>query len=87
VTISKDELERLANTLEVPSSFLVPNRHSSGWPLFRKRAIRSARRVSGIQARLNVAVLIAQRLLDAGVDLDAPQRFPNPVTSHLTNRR
>jgi Zn-dependent peptidase ImmA (M78 family)/DNA-binding Xre family transcriptional regulator len=78
VTLTADEMERLADALEVPPGFLIQTGTPAVAPLFRKRAIRSARRVSGIQARLNVAVLIAQRLLDAGVDLDAPQRFPEP---------
>lgn len=78
VPMSADEIERLAHTLDVPSAFLEQPATPAVAPLFRKRAIRSARRVAAIQARLNFAVLIAQRLLDSGVDLDAPQRFPDP---------
>ncbi len=72
------EIAALATALQVPAEFLREPGVPAAAPLFRKRAIRSARRVAGIQARLNVAVLIAQRLLDAGVDLEAPQRFPEP---------
>lgn len=76
VALTATEIQRIAETLRVPGAFLVQPGTPAIAPLFRKRAIRSARRVSAIQARLNIAVLIAQRLLDAGVDLDAPQRFP-----------
>jgi len=72
------EVDALAAALQVPAAFLREPGVPAAVPLFRKRAIRSARRVSAIQGRLNVAVLIAQRLLDAGVDLEAPQRFPDP---------
>ena len=78
VTLTTTEVDRLADVLGVPAAFLAQPGTPAIAPLFRKRAIRSARRVSAIQARLNIAVLIAQRLLDAGVDLDAPQRFPEP---------
>lgn len=78
VALTATDVRRLADTLRVPVSFLAQPGTPAIAPLFRKRAIRSARRVSAVQARLNIAVLIAQRLLDAGVDLDAPQRFPEP---------
>jgi len=78
VAASADEADRLAAALGVPPAFLYELGVPAAVPLFRKRAIRSARRLAGIQARLNVAVLIAQRLLDAGVDLEATQRFPEP---------
>jgi Zn-dependent peptidase ImmA (M78 family)/transcriptional regulator with XRE-family HTH domain len=74
----EDELRALANALQLPSSFLLEPGVPAAAPLFRKRAIRSAKRVSTIQARLNTAVLIAQRLLNAGVELDPPQTFPEP---------
>jgi Zn-dependent peptidase ImmA (M78 family)/DNA-binding XRE family transcriptional regulator len=74
----KDELRALAAALQLPSSFLIEPGVPAAVPMFRKRAIRSAKRVSTIQARLNTAVLIAQRLLNAGVELDPPQTFPEP---------
>ncbi len=73
-----EELRALAEALELPSAFLIEPGVPAAAPLFRKRAIRSAKRVSTIQARLNTAVLIAQRLLNAGVELDPPQTFPEP---------
>jgi Zn-dependent peptidase ImmA (M78 family)/DNA-binding XRE family transcriptional regulator len=78
VVPSDSEVDALAAALKVPASFLREPGVPAVVPLFRKRAIRSARRVSAIQSRLNVAVLIAQRLLEAGVEFEAPQRFPEP---------
>lgn len=78
VALSDVEIEHLAKALEVPPIFLTQPGTPAVAPLFRKRALRSTRKVRAIQARLNIAVLVAQRLLDAGVDLDAPQRFPEP---------
>jgi len=78
LTAAATELNALAAALELPSGFLIEPGVPAAAPLFRKRAIRSVKRVSAIQARLNTAVLIAQRLLDAGVELDPPQTFPEP---------
>lgn len=75
---SPQELERLADALSLPVGFLTEAGVPAAAPLFRKRAIRSAKRLGEIQARLNTAVLIAQRLLDAGIELDPPQTFPEP---------
>lgn len=75
---SDEELDRLAMALELPSTFLIEPGVPAAAPLFRKRAIRSAKRLNTIQARVNTAVLIAQRLLNAGVELDPPQTFPEP---------
>lgn len=75
---SEEEFGRLALALELPGSFLIEPGVPAAAPLFRKRAIRSAKRLGTIQARLNTAVLIAQRLLNAGVELDPPQTFPEP---------
>ena len=76
--LTPEEMQRLGAALEFPPSFLIEPGAPAVAPLFRKRAIRSVKKVTAIQARLNVAVLIAQRLLDAGVELDVPQRFPEP---------
>lgn len=75
---STQELEQLARALRLPTRFLTEPGVPAAAPLFRKRAIRSAKRLTTIQARLNTAVLIAQRLLDAGIELDPPQTFPEP---------
>lgn len=75
---TSDEVGALARALRFPASFFSEPGAPAAAPLFRKRAIRSVRLVVSIQARLNTAVLVAQRLLDAGVDFDAPLRFPEP---------
>ena len=75
----------LPAALELPAQFLTEPGVPAAAPLFRKRAIRSVQRLSRIQARLNTAVLIAQRLLDAGIELDPPQTFPEPGNSLPTS--
>lgn len=72
------DITALAVALKLPDGFFFEPATPAAAPLFRKRAIRSARKLTGIQARLNTAVLIAQRLLDAGIEFDPPHRFPEP---------
>jgi Zn-dependent peptidase ImmA (M78 family)/DNA-binding XRE family transcriptional regulator len=74
---SGDDVSRLASALDLPAAFFYEPGSPAAAPLFRKRAIRSVRKLAAIQARLNTAVLVAQRLLDAGVDIDPPQHFPD----------
>jgi len=78
VDISDDELQQLADILALPASFFLEPGTPAAVPLFRKRAIRSVRLLANIQARLNTAVLVAQRLLDAGIEIEPPQYFPEP---------
>jgi Zn-dependent peptidase ImmA (M78 family)/DNA-binding XRE family transcriptional regulator len=73
---SEAELERMSLALCLPVAFFLEPGAPSAPPLFRKRAIRSAKRLAAIQARLNIAVLIGERLLDAGIEIDPPQVFP-----------
>ena len=75
---ASDELDRLAAAVEVPVGFLLEPGLPVAAPLFRRRAIRSVRTLAQIQGRINVAVLIAQRLVDAGVEIEPPQAFPEP---------
>jgi Zn-dependent peptidase ImmA (M78 family) len=76
--IEEDDVGSLAAALELPASFFYEPGAPAAVPLFRKRAIRSVRRLSTIQARLNCAVLIAQRLLAAGVEIHPANSFPEP---------
>lgn len=78
IPASEQEVARLADALGLPVTFLSEPGVPAAVPLFRKRAIRSAKRLQNLQARLNTAVLIAQRLLDAGVELEPPRSFPDP---------
>jgi Zn-dependent peptidase ImmA (M78 family)/transcriptional regulator with XRE-family HTH domain len=75
---SDAELERLASALSYPTSFFLESDAPAAAPLFRKRAIRSASINRMIQARVNTAVLAARRILDAGVEIEAPFAFPEP---------
>jgi Zn-dependent peptidase ImmA (M78 family) len=72
------EVAALADALRVPQAFFQSTATPAAVPLFRKRAIRSVRRLANIQARLNVAVLVGQRLLDAGIEIEPPRLFPDP---------
>lgn len=78
IDVSNEELQQIADVLELPASFFREPGTPAAVPLFRKRAIRSVRLLASIQARLNTAVLVAQRLVDAGIDIEAPQAFPEP---------
>jgi Zn-dependent peptidase ImmA (M78 family)/DNA-binding XRE family transcriptional regulator len=72
------ELEQLAATMGLPVSFFLEPDSPAAAPLFRKRALRSASAYRTIQARINAAVLVARRILDAGIDIDTPLTFPAP---------
>jgi Zn-dependent peptidase ImmA (M78 family) len=72
------EIEALSNALELPAAFLVEAGAPAAVPLFRKRVIRSGRLMATVQARLNTAVLVARRVLDAGIEIEAAQFFPEP---------
>jgi Zn-dependent peptidase ImmA (M78 family) len=72
------ELEQLATALSLPVSFFLEPDSPAAAPLFRKRALRSASAYRTIQARINTAVIVARRILDAGIDIDTPLSFPAP---------
>jgi Zn-dependent peptidase ImmA (M78 family) len=71
-----DEISRLAVALELPTQFFFEPDAPAAAPMFRKRSIRSKSVNAMIQARLNTAVLAARRIIDAGVEVDAPLTFP-----------
>lgn len=73
---SDDEVQRLASALELPIGFFYEPDAPAAVPMFRKRAIRSKTTNAMVQARLNTAVLAAQRIIDAGVEIDAVLAFP-----------
>lgn len=75
---SEADLLAFSFALDLPAAFFGEPGAPAAAPVFRKRAIRSARTLAKIQARLNTAVLIAQRLLDAGVNIDHSHFFPEP---------
>lgn len=74
----RQQTEQLARSLEFPIEFFMEPDVPAAVPLFRKRAIRSVNRNRMIQARINVAVLAARRILDAGIEVDTPLSFPEP---------
>lgn len=72
------DIAALSQALELPPAFFYGTGTPAAAPLFRKRAIRSARKLASIQARLNAAVLVVKRLLEAGIETDPPNTFPEP---------
>jgi Zn-dependent peptidase ImmA (M78 family) len=78
VEIDDADIAALSQALGLPNLFFREPGAPAAVPLFRKRAIRSARKLNTIQARLNCAVLIAQRLLNAGIEIDHANLFPDP---------
>lgn len=77
-TPSSEDLVRLSDVFALPVDFFLEPGTPAAVPMYRKRAIRSVRQLRSLQARLNTAVLVAQRLLVAGVDIEAPRVFPEP---------
>jgi Zn-dependent peptidase ImmA (M78 family)/transcriptional regulator with XRE-family HTH domain len=75
---TENELELLADALALPIGFFREPDTPAAAPLFRKRAIRSVRTNRRIQARVNIAVLAARRIMDAGIDVDTSFSFPDP---------
>jgi Zn-dependent peptidase ImmA (M78 family)/transcriptional regulator with XRE-family HTH domain len=73
---TQTELTRIAAALELPEAFFLEPGAPAATPMFRKRAIRSKAINDMIQARLNMAVLIAKRTMDAGIEIDVPLAFP-----------
>jgi Zn-dependent peptidase ImmA (M78 family) len=73
-----DQVARIAATVNLPVSFFLEPDTPAAAPLFRRRALRSARAYRTLQARINTAVLAARRILDAGIDIETPLAFPAP---------
>jgi Zn-dependent peptidase ImmA (M78 family)/transcriptional regulator with XRE-family HTH domain len=72
------ELAGIAQALALPVEFFAEPDTPAAAPLFRRRVLRSQRAYRNLQARINVAVLAARRILDAGIDIDTPLTFPAP---------
>lgn|GEM_PF-793342 len=72
------QIEDIASALQFPLDFFSEPDAPAAAPLFRKRAIRSVKRARMLHARINVAVLAARRILDAGIEIDTPLSFPEP---------
>jgi Zn-dependent peptidase ImmA (M78 family)/transcriptional regulator with XRE-family HTH domain len=72
------DLRVLGRALGFPAEFFFEPDTPSAAPLFRKRSIRSVRTNQLIQARINIAVLVARRIIDAGITIETPFVFPEP---------
>jgi Zn-dependent peptidase ImmA (M78 family) len=75
---TSDELAKIASAVRLPPGFFTEPDTPAAAPLFRRRALRSARAYRTLQGRINVAVLAARRILDAGIDIETPLTFPAP---------
>lgn len=73
-----EQIENIASALRFPLEFFSEPDVPAAAPLFRKRTIRSVKKARMLQARINVAVLAARRILDAGIEIDTPLSFPEP---------
>jgi Zn-dependent peptidase ImmA (M78 family) len=72
------DLDSISSALGLPPAFFLEPGAPVATPIFRKRAIRSVKALAAIHARVNTAVLIAERVLNAGIDIDPPQCVPEP---------
>lgn len=71
------QLEALADALVLPMEFFMDVAARPAAVLYRSRSLRSARREGLVRARLNLARLVAGRLLE-GVAVEGTTRFPEP---------
>jgi Zn-dependent peptidase ImmA (M78 family)/DNA-binding XRE family transcriptional regulator len=77
---SSQHLAVIADALEFPPSFFLQADVRPANVLYRSRSLRSAKAEAAVRARLNLARLVAIRVLE-GIDIDAPARFPGPDTN------
>lgn len=71
------QLEAMASVLYLTPSFFMRADARPAAVLYRSRSLRSARKEARVRARLNMARLIAQRLLE-DIEVEPVARFPNP---------
>lgn len=71
------QVEALADALSLPTAFFSQLDARPAAVQYRSRALRSARKEAKVRARLNMARLIAQRLLD-DIAVQPIARFPSP---------
>jgi Zn-dependent peptidase ImmA (M78 family) len=67
----------LASALDMPVGFFMQPEVRPAAVLYRSRVLKSARRESTVRARLNLARLVAIRLLE-DVDVESKAHFPDP---------
>jgi Zn-dependent peptidase ImmA (M78 family) len=73
---SAGQVAALAAALDMPVAFLMQSDVRPAAVLYRSRVLKSARREATVRARLNLARLIAIRLLE-DVEVDVEARFPD----------
>lgn len=70
-------VEALAEALDMPVAFFVQADVRPAAVLYRSRVLKSSRREATVRARLNLARLVAIRLLE-DIEVDVEARFPEP---------
>jgi Zn-dependent peptidase ImmA (M78 family)/transcriptional regulator with XRE-family HTH domain len=76
-TPSETQLESIAAALDYPVGFFLQTEARPTTVLYRTRSLRSAKLEGQVRARLNLARLVAGRLLD-DMTVDSVTRFPEP---------
>lgn len=76
---SAGQVDALSDALGFPATFFADSDARPAAVAYRSRSLRSARLEAHVRARMNLARLVAQRLLvDVDVDSDTVARFPDP---------
>jgi Zn-dependent peptidase ImmA (M78 family)/DNA-binding XRE family transcriptional regulator len=84
-TPSGTQLQALGDALGFPATFFDDADVRPAAVLYRSRSLRSVRAEAHVRARLNLARLVAQRLLqDIEISADTVARFPGPDTEFET---
>lgn len=73
---SRGQVEALAGALDMPVTFFLQPDVRPAAVLYRSRVLKSARREATVRARLNLARLVAMRLLE-DVEVESEARFPD----------
>lgn len=74
---SEGQILGLAGALDFPPEFFADTQTRPAGVMYRTRTLRSAKREAHVRARLNLARLVARKLLE-DIDVDVVSRFPDP---------
>jgi Zn-dependent peptidase ImmA (M78 family)/DNA-binding XRE family transcriptional regulator len=77
---SVPQIMAMAETLGFPDEFFADRETRPATVLYRSRTLRSAKLEAHVRARLNLARLVAQKLL-SDIEVDVVARFPDPDTA------
>lgn len=83
---SEEQIAAIGEALQFPPSFFADRDDRPASVLYRSRTMRSLKLEAHVRARLNLARVIARRLL-ADVEIDVTARFPEPDRSYTDAER